>query len=141
MPNKRVPVSGQFGRGADAFFGPATQEEEEQDTGKPVQQETGKPGIQQNSMPVEQLKAEGHVAGRQVNQQDSISVGSSTSRLASQDTSEPVNQEAGKLMKATYYITPEQDLKLERVRLARRQQGMRIDKSALIRQAIDRLPE
>ncbi len=43
-------------------------------------------------------------------------------------------------MKATYYITPEQDLKLERVHLARRQQGVEIDKSALIREAIDYLP-
>jgi hypothetical protein len=44
-------------------------------------------------------------------------------------------------MKATYSITPEQELKLERVRLARRQQGVKIDKSALIREAIDHLPE
>jgi len=44
-------------------------------------------------------------------------------------------------MKATYYITPEQDLKLERIRLARRQRGVKVDKSALVREAIDYLPE
>jgi hypothetical protein len=114
---ERVPVTGQFGRGADVFFGPVP--EEEQDTSTPVQQEAVKPVEQQNSIPVEQP----------------------TSKPGYQDTSEQVNQEAGKFMKATYSITPEQDLKLERVRLARRQQGVKIDKSALIREAIDHLPQ
>jgi hypothetical protein len=49
---ERVPVTGQFGRGADVFFGPVT--EEEQDTSTPVQQEAVKPVEQQNSIPVEQ---------------------------------------------------------------------------------------
>jgi len=50
-------------------------------------------------------------------------------------TRKPANQETGKteFMKATYYITPEQDLKLERIRLARRQRGVKVDKSALVR--------
>jgi hypothetical protein len=89
------------------------------------------------------LKTESHVAGGQVDQQDSIPVGHSTSRPAYQESSKQVNQEAGKseLMKATYSLTPEQDLKLERMRLARRQQGVKVDKSALIREAIDQLPE
>ncbi len=50
---ERVPVTSQFGRGADAFFGPAT-EEEKQDTGIPVQQETVKPVERSSSLPVEQ---------------------------------------------------------------------------------------
>lgn len=59
---------------------------------------------------------------------------------ANQDTSMPVDQRTG-LMKATYYITPEDDMKLERIRLARRRRGIKTDKSALIREAIDLLPE
>ncbi|SRR6266487_700093 len=112
---ERVPVTNRFGRGADAFFGPAieTEEEEKQDAGTPVQQEAVKLVEQTTSKPV------------------------------NQDTSEQVNQNAGKVefMKATYYITPEQDMKLERVRLARRQRGVKVDKSALIREAIDQLLE
>jgi len=109
---ERVPVTSQFGRGADAFFGPAT-EEEKQDTGIPVQQETVKPVERSSSLPVEQ------------------------------DASKTVNQGTGKaeFMKATYYITPEQDLKLEHIRLARRQRGVKVDKSALVREAIDQLLE
>ena len=45
----------------------------------------------------------------------------------------------GDELKGTYYITPEHDMKLERIRLARRVKGQRIDKSALIREAIDLL--
>ncbi len=129
MAKKRVPVTNRFGRGADAFFGPATEEEEEekQDTGIPVQQEAGTPGLQQNSMQGTQLSTGSQRASEQTNQQDSVQVG----------------QDAGKsaFMKATYYITREQDMKLERLRLARRQQGERVDKSALVREAIDQLPE
>src|SRR6266487_5986455 len=118
---ERVPVTNRFGRGADAFFGPATEEEEKQDTGTPVQQEAVKLVGQQESMPVKQV----------------------TSKTVSQDTSEQGNQATGKaeFMKATYYITPEQDMKLERIRLARRQRGIRVDKSALIREAIEYLLE
>jgi hypothetical protein len=47
----------------------------------------------------------------------------------------------GDEVKATYYITPEDDMKLERIRLARRGKGNKIDKSALIREAIDLLQE
>jgi hypothetical protein len=132
---ERIPLTGQFGRGADAFFGPETEEEEKQVTGKPVQQEAGKVGIQQDSNLVEQLQTESYIAGKPVNQQNSIPV--------YQDTSKQVHQEAGKpeFMKATYYITSEQDMKLERIRLIRRQQGVKVDKSALIREAIDYLLE
>lgn len=59
-----------------------------------------------------------------------------------QDTGLPVKQQDGiMLMKGTYYITPEHDLKLERIRLARKQRGIKVDKSALIREAIDLLSE
>jgi hypothetical protein len=44
-------------------------------------------------------------------------------------------------VKATYYITYEQDLMLEQIRLARRRRGQRVDKSALIREAIGLLKE
>ena len=59
----------------------------------------------------------------------------------SQEARTPVQQDTSKLqlMKATYYITPAQDLRLERMRMARREQGERVDKSALIREAIDLL--
>src|SRR5437763_8805821 len=58
-----------------------------------------------------------------------------TSKIGTQDIRKPA------YMKATYFITVEQDRKLERLRLARRGQGESIDKSALIREAIDRLAE
>ena len=44
-------------------------------------------------------------------------------------------------VKATYYISPEHDMKLERIRLARRARGVNVDKSALVREAIDLLAE
>ena len=51
--------------------------------------------------------------------------------------------EKAELVKVTYYITIEQDLKLDRVRLARRgkDRNKKIDKSALIREAIDAIQE
>jgi hypothetical protein len=118
MPSKkpeRVPV----GRGADAFFGPATEEEMSQDTILPANQRT--------SIPVKQ---------------EAVKMGNqSTDKTVHQPTSTPGEQDTGKpvFMKATYYITSEQDLKLEQIRLARRERGQRVDKSALIREAIDLL--
>ncbi len=53
----------------------------------------------------------------------------------SQDTSKPASQ----LVKATFYLTPEHILRLERLRLERREKGERVDKSALVREAIERL--
>lgn len=44
-------------------------------------------------------------------------------------------------IKATYYITPGQSMKLEQIRLARRIKGEKVDKSELIREAIDKLVE
>jgi hypothetical protein len=69
----------------------------------------------------------------------------------SQQTGKPVNQPNGipaeqqastpavQLVKATFYLTPEHILRLERLRLERREKGERVDKSALVREAIDRL--
>jgi hypothetical protein len=45
------------------------------------------------------------------------------------------------LVKATFYLTQDHIMKLERIRLARKQKGKRIDKSALVREAIDLLSE
>ena len=66
-----------------------------------------------------------------------------TAKTAQLDTSESVKQYAGKtaneLVKATFYLTPDLVMKLEQVRLERLQRGQKIDKSALVREAIDRL--
>ena len=45
----------------------------------------------------------------------------------------------GQLVKATFYLTPEHILQLERIRLARMEKGQKADKSALVREAIDLL--
>ncbi len=47
--------------------------------------------------------------------------------------------ESGALIKATFYLEEGQVLALERLRLARRERGEKIDKSALVREAITRL--
>jgi hypothetical protein len=63
----------------------------------------------------------------------------------SQRTSIPAKQPNDgveeKLVKATFYLTQDHIMKLERIRLARKQKGKRIDKSALVREAIDLLSE
>jgi DNA-binding TFAR19-related protein (PDSD5 family) len=74
-------------------------------------------------------------ASKPVNQQTSVPVQQQASETASQEDDKTV------FMKATYYITPEQDLKLDRVRLARKTLGEKIDKSGLIRELIDMLVE
>ncbi len=79
----------------------------------PVQRHTSETAQQDTGIPVEQYPV----------------------KTGSQDTSKPV------FMKGTYYITLEHDFKLERVRLARKHQGIKVDKSALIREAIDLLQE
>ena len=60
---------------------------------------------------------------------------------ASQQASKPALNEAGELVKATFYLTQAQILKLEQLRLNRRQQGQKVDKSALVREAIEALAE
>jgi hypothetical protein len=56
---------------------------------------------------------------------------------ASQHTSEPAQE----LVKATFYLTPELIMKLEQVRLVRKRKGEKVDKSALVREAIAQLAE
>lgn len=46
---------------------------------------------------------------------------------------------AAQFVKATFYLTPELILKLEQVRFDRLQRGEKTDKSALVREAIERL--
>ncbi len=62
---------------------------------------------------------------------------------ARQQTDQPANQQNGmpasQFVKATFYLTPELVLKLEQVRYERLQRGERIDKSALVREAIAQL--
>ncbi len=74
-----------------------------------------------------------------------------TSTPASQHTGKPVNQRTSKtvdqqdgrpasqLVKATFYLTQENIMQLEQLRLARLQRGEKVDKSALVREAIEQL--
>ncbi len=72
-----------------------------------------------------------------VNQQDS--------KQTDQYTDKPVsglNGSANKeLTKATFYLTQQHIMKLERIRLERKQAGRKVDKSALVREAIDLFEE
>lgn len=146
MPKKRISMRGM---GADAFFNPPAEKKEE-----PVSQDTSSPDDQQISVPVQPQTSvpSSQDAILPVNQSTSIPVTGlshvqpeqSTSLPESQKASEPIKQHTGKpagLIKATYYIYPDQDLKLERIRLARRMRGEKVDKSELIREAIDRMVE
>lgn len=148
MAKKRVSMRGM---GADAFFNPPSEEKEEpvsQDESKTSSQPTDLPEIPQNSTSVDQLT---NVPSLQetiipVIQPIAIPESQETSEPVNQLTDKPVNQRTGKaakqdLIKATYYIYPDQDMKLERIRLARRVRGERVDKSELIREAIDKLIE
>ena len=56
---------------------------------------------------------------------------------ASQQASEPAQE----LVKATFYLTPDLIMKLEQVRLIRKRKGEKVDKSALVREAIAQLAE
>jgi hypothetical protein len=58
---------------------------------------------------------------------------------AHQQASVPAAAATDELVKATFYLKPDQVMKLEQLRLARRQRGQKIDKSALVREAIDAL--
>jgi hypothetical protein len=60
-------------------------------------------------------------------------------RQASEATSPSTSTPAMGLVKATFYLTPDLVMKLEEVRMARLREGLKIDKSALVREAIERL--
>jgi hypothetical protein len=116
MAKKRTSMKGM---GADAFF----ETQANQSTDKPVSQQ----------------------AGTTVNQQDSTPANQQTSKPGYQYTSKPGHQFAGstdeELIKATFYLTQEHIMKLERIRLKRKQNGIKVDKSALVREAIELLEE
>ncbi len=63
--------------------------------------------------------------------------------FSGQPTSEFAKQQDGKpvvgLIKATFYLTPDLVLKLEEVRMTRLRSGIKVDKSALVREAIEQL--
>lgn len=56
-----------------------------------------------------------------------------------QHSDEKERSEKSPYIKATYYITPEHALKLDEYRLKLARQGEKVDKSELIRRAIDLL--
>lgn len=63
-----------------------------------------------------------------------------TSKPGRRQASKPVSQHTGKLAKATFYLRPHQILKLEEIRLEAMRKGKaKIDKSGLVREAIDLL--
>jgi hypothetical protein len=72
-----------------------------------------------------------------VNQQDSKQVNQYTDKPVSKLTGS-TNKE---LTKATFYLTQQHIMKLERIRLERKQAGRKVDKSALVREAIDLFEE
>jgi len=57
------------------------------------------------------------------------------STQVSQSTGKP----AVELVKATFYLTPDLVMKLEEVRMKRLRDGVKMDKSALVREAIEQL--
>ena len=67
-------------------------------------------------------------------QQNSKEVKQQEIRTAEQQNSRTAEKE--KLIKRTFYITEEEDLILEEIKLRRRERGEKIDKSGLIREAI-----
>ncbi len=72
------------------------------------------------------------------------SVSKSTAKQVNKHTDIQVSQHDDiqvKLHRATFYVSDEDDDKLERIRLARRRKGQKNDKSALIREAIALLKE
>lgn len=103
------------GMGADAFFeqpiAAKTPLPAKQQTSEPVKQDTGAPASQQNSTTAQQH----------------------TVKPARQSDSMPG------LVKATFYLTDADILCLEQVRLERKRRGMKVDKSALVREAIKML--
>src|SRR5712672_2765371 len=111
-PSKKPQRVSMKGMGADAFFGLPAEVEEEPST--------------QTDLPVKQLPSEtaSHSPVLPVDQPDSIPASQEDGTPVNQSTDIPVDQQASvpekQLMKATYYIWPEQDMKLETIRLARR---------------------
>jgi hypothetical protein len=148
MASKRPSMKGM---GADTFFEtPASQS-----TGMPVKQEDSKTVEQQGVTPANKdtgltsnqyiSKPVNQQTGKPVEQEDSTTIEQQDVLPARQNVNKPANQQTGKpedeLIKATFYLTQEHIMKLERIRLGRKQHGLKIDKSALVREAIDLLKE
>lgn len=76
-------------------------------------------------------------------QQPSEPVSHLTSLPANQQASMPVTQpdsvRAPQLVKATFYLTDDHIMQLEQIRLERKRRGEKVDKSALVREAIEQL--
>lgn len=88
------------------------------------------PVKQQDSIPVSQQDSE------PANQHTGMPSKHLDSKPARQHTGKPVSQQDSILVKATFYLTEADIMQLEQIRLARRSRGVRVDKSALIREAI-----
>ncbi len=67
-------------------------------------------------------------------QQTGLPASPQASIPAAPPTSKPANQ----LVKATFYLTPENIMQLEHLRIERLQKGEKVDKSALVREAIEK---
>ena len=67
--------------------------------------------------------------------QDAFFSGQQTSDLVSQQTAKPATE----LVKVMFYLTPDLVMKLEEVRMKRLRDGIKMDKSALVREAIEQL--
>ena len=62
-----------------------------------------------------------------------------TSPQASTPVTPPTSKPLNQLVKATFYLTPENIMQLEHLRIERLQKGEKVDKSALVREAIEKL--
>ena len=115
MAPKREPISGRLGAGTDALFSSPAGE------AVPASPE-----------------------GDQSAARDVLEADHETSVPDSQLGGKPVDQDASTqatLVKATFYLTPDLIMKLEEVRMARLRKGQRVDKSALVREALERLSD
>jgi hypothetical protein len=155
------------GMGADAFFALPVEKQEQaklqQDNSSPVLQSTSVEVQSATSTPIqqpttsEQRKQEDQDRGKrdqegdtvvlsstgtEVQKHSGIQVKQQGSTMPKRDTSVILDQDGEvKYIKVSYYISPDQDLKLEEIKLKRRRRGVKVDKSELIREAIDKLGE
>jgi len=58
-----------------------------------------------------------------------------------QQTGKPASQQASKMVKATFYLTNEANIALEKIKLKRLENGEKIDKSSLIVEAVQLLKD
>jgi hypothetical protein len=143
-------------------------EEVNQDTGRELERQSDKEGQRQGSKPLEQgtgIETENHTSipvnqdaplpeyqwdgvelesdtDVEVYQQDTRQTKKLTGKSGKKSSGKSVPQTADvETIKASYYVTIEDDLKLESIRLARRKRGIKTDKSALVREAIAKLKE